>query len=94
MKKYAHYVHQKLIPDSFLILVKQPLHSRNYFENILKEDYKKAIKKLTLFCPSNPVLFNGQDYGKQNGPGTSEQSLFRLQNKFIKLPLLVMYYLT
>ena len=45
MKKYTHYVHQKLIPDSFLILVKQPLHSRNYFENILKEDYKKAIKK-------------------------------------------------
>ena len=27
-------------------------------------------------------------------PGTSDQSLFRLQNKFRKIPLLVMYYLT
>ena len=30
----------------------------------------------------------------QKGPGTSDQSLFRLQNKFRKIPLLVMYYLT
>ena len=28
------------------------------------------------------------------GPGTSDQSLFRLQNKFRKVPFLVMYYLT
>ena len=31
---------------------------------------------------------------KQKGPGNSTQSLFRLQNKFRKIPLLVMYYLT
>ena len=31
----------------------------------------------------NPVAFNGQDYEKQKGPGTSDQSLFRLQNKFL-----------
>ena len=48
-------VHQKLVPDPFLILVsntKQPLHARNSFKNkihILKEDYQKAFKKLTLF---------------------------------------------
>ena len=42
----------------------------------------------------NPVSFNGQSYQKQNGSGTSDQSLFRLQNKFRKIPLLVIYYLT
>ena len=42
----------------------------------------------------NPVPFNGQDYEKQKGPGNSDQSLFRLQNKFKKIPLLVKYYLT
>ena len=42
----------------------------------------------------NPVPFNRQNYQKQKQPGTSEQSLFRLRNKFRKTPLLVMYYLT
>ena len=41
---------------------------------------------------SNPVPFNKQNYQKQKGPGTSDQLLFRLQNKFRKNPLLVMYY--
>ena len=54
----------------------------------------KTLKKLTLFFLWNPVPFNGQSYQKQKGPGTSDQSLFRLQNKFRKIPLLVMYYLT
>ena len=60
----------------------------------MKEDYQKALKKLTLFFLSNPVPFNGQSYLKQKGPGTSDQSLFRLQNEFTKIPLLVIYYLT
>ena len=30
---------------------------------------------------------------KEKGPGTSDQSLFRLRNKFRKISLLVMYYL-
>ena len=60
----------------------------------MKEDYQKALKKVTLFFLSNPVPFNRQNYQKQKGPGTSDQSLFRLQNKFRKTPLLVMYYLT
>ena len=58
----------------------------------MKEDYQKALKKLTVFFLSNPVPFNGQIYQKQKGPGTSNQSLFRLQNKFRKIPLLVIYY--
>ena len=60
----------------------------------MKEDYQKALKKLTLFFLSNPVPFNGQSYQKQKGSGTSDQSLFRLQNKFKNIPLFVIYYLT
>ena len=60
----------------------------------MKEDYQKALEKLTLFFLSNPVPFNGQNYQKEKGPGTSGQSLFRLQNKFRKTPLSVIYYLT
>ena len=40
----------------------------------MKENYQKILKNLTLFFLSNPVPFNGQDYEKQKGPGTSDQS--------------------
>ena len=53
-----------------------------------------ALKKLTLFFLLDPVPFNGQSYQKQKGSGTSHQSLFRSQNKFRKIPLFVIYYLT
>ena len=33
----------------------------------MKEDYQKALKKLSLFFLSNPVPFNGQSYQKQKG---------------------------
>ena len=45
-----------------------------YFERGLSKDFKK-VKNVFL---SNPVSFNGQSYQKQNGPGTGDQSLFRL----------------
>ena len=64
------------------------------FKDILKDYYQKALKKVTFFFLSNPVPFNRQNYQKQKGPGTSDQPLFRLRNKFRKIPLLVMYYLT
>ena len=60
----------------------------------MKKDNQKAFKKLTLFFLSNPVRLNGQGYQKQKVPGTSNQMLFRLQNKFRKITLLVIYYLT
>ena len=60
----------------------------------MKEDYQKALKKVTSFFLSNPVPFNRKNYQKQKGPGTSDQSLFRLGNKFRKIPLLDIYYLT
>ena len=43
MKNHEENVHQKLVPDPFLIFVNNPkqlLHARNYFEN--KEYYQKA----------------------------------------------------
>ena len=60
----------------------------------MKEDYQKALKKLTLFFLLNQVAFNGESYQKQKGSGTSDQSFFRLQSKFQKIPLLVTYYWT
>ena len=60
----------------------------------MKEDYKKALKKLISYFLLNPVPFNGQSYLKQKVPGTSDQSLFRLQNNFRKIPLLVIDYQT
>ena len=60
----------------------------------LKEDYQKPLKKLTLFFLSNPIPFNGQSYKIQKGLGTRDKSLFRLQNKFKKIYLLLIYYKT
>ena len=62
----------------------------SYFERGLS----KTLKKLPLFFLSNPVPFNRQSHQKQKGPGTSDQSPFRLRNKFTNVSLLVMYYLT
>ena len=53
----------------------------------------KSLRKINFFFLLNADPFIGQDYEKQKGPGSSDQSLFRLQNKFRKIPLLVMYYL-
>ena len=53
-------MHQKLVSDSFLILVnnpEQPLHARSSFKN-KKEDYQKALKMSTLFSFLNPIPFN------------------------------------
>ena len=61
-----------------------------YFERGLSKTFKIST---LLFLPK-PVLFNAQKYQKQEGPGTSDQSLFRLQNISKKILLLVMYYLT
>ena len=91
-------MHQKLVPDPFLILVntaKQPLHAQNYFKklDILKKNCRKVLKKLTLYFLSNAIPFNGYDYKQQKEPGTSDQSLSGYKNKFRKIPLLVLNYL-
>ena len=56
-----------------------------YFERGLA----KSLKKVSLIFLANPAIFNGQSYQKQKGSGTSDQSLFRLRNKFGKIPLFV-----
>ena len=55
----------------------------------MNEDYQKALEKVTSFFLPKPVPFNRQSFQKQNGPGTSHQSLFRIWNKFRKFSLLV-----
>ena len=60
----------------------------------MKEDYQKALKKVTSFFPLNLVSFNRQKYQKQKRPGTSDHLLFMLRNKFRKILLLAMHYLT
>ena len=60
----------------------------------MKENHQKVLKKSTIVFLLKPVSLNGQDYGKQKEPGTSGQLLFRLQNRFRKISLVVMYYLT
>ena len=60
-----------------------------YFERRLS----KPLKNLTLLFLLNPIPFNGQSYQEEKEPGTSsDHSLFRLQIKFTKFSLLVMYY--
>ena len=61
-----------------------------YFERGSSNSLKK---KVTSFVLTNPFPFNRQNYKKQKEPGTSEQPLFRLRNKFRKIPPSVMYYL-
>ena len=59
----------------------------------MKEDYQKVLQMLTLFFLLNPVPLTDKVI-KQKGPRTSDQSLFRFQNKFRKIPSLVIYCLT
>ena len=61
-----------------------------YFEGGLS----KILTKVNFIFLLNPVPFNEQSYKKQLGPGTSDQSLLILKNKFRKIPFLVTYYLT
>ena len=68
-------------------------------ESLLKVRYferglSKSLKKGNFIFLSNSVPFNSQNYQKQKGLGTSDQLLFRLQNKPRKISLLVMHYLT
>ena len=50
----------------------------------LERGLSKSLKKTTLFSLLNPVPFNRENYQKQKGPGTSDQSLFRLKKQVQK----------
>ena len=53
MKESCRKVHQKLVPDPFLILVNKPKNTY-CIHYILKKDYQKVLTKLTLLFLSNP----------------------------------------
>ena len=46
------------------------------------------IKDKSIFS-SNQIPFRGEGYEKQKDPGARDQLLFRLEDKFRKIPLLV-----
>ena len=59
--------------------------------------YETQVQKNYFF--SYALSFRTQSFWidkiiKNKRPGTSDQSLFRLRDKFRKIPFLVMYYLT
>ena len=58
-----------------------------YFERGLS----KSLKKGNFLSSFEPSPFNIQNYQKQKGPGTSDQWLFSLRNKFRKISLSVIY---
>ena len=74
--------------------MQEVLFQIRYFEKELSKSLKKIFYIFFNIFFSNLVPFNRQSYQKQNGSGTSDQSLFRLQNKFKNIPLFVIYYLT
>ena len=96
MEKLWRKCASKASPRPFFLVdnPKQSLYARTFFKS--KIFWERIIKnpKLTFFFLSSPVPFNKQSYPKQKEPGTSDQSLFRLRNKFKNISLLVMYYLT
>ena len=85
------------MPDLFLTLVNNPnihcmreiLLKIRYFERGLS----KLLKKVNFIFLPNPVPFNVQ-LSKTKGAWNSDKSLFRLQNRSRRSPLLVIYYLT
>ena len=91
VRYHTENVHQKLAPDSFLILInnqKQPLHAINSFKSKVfwKRITKKALKKLSLFFLSNPVPIKnkrGLELVTSHSSGyetSSEKFLYSLYN--------------
>ena len=60
----------------------------------MKGDCQKAFKKLTYFFFQTQFLFMDKVIKKKKGSGTSDQSFLKLRNKFRKIRLFVIYYLT
>ena len=58
-----------------------------------EREWPKNVKKVNFIFSSETSPFNGRSYQKQKGSETSDQSLFRLWNKLIKIILLNIYYL-
>ena len=63
------------------------LSKTRYLERSKLETLIFIFKIKVYFSFPNQSPFNGESYQKQKGPGTSDQSLFKLQYKFGKIPL-------
>ena len=93
-------MHQKLVPESFSILVnnpKQPLHARNSFKNkIFWKGIIKNLWKVNFIFFSNPVPFNGKSYIK-NKKGlelvTSRSSGYETRHKNLFISYQISYQL-
>ena len=84
MEKSCRRWAPKASPRPFFYFGKLPktaIACKKFFwkQDILKEDYQKALTKSTLLFLPNQVPFKVQNYQKQKGSGTSDQSLFRLR---------------
>ena len=80
MEKSCRKCEPKASPRPLFYFGKQPktaIACRKLFkeEDILKGDYQRPLKRLTLCFLLNPVPFNGQSYRKQKGLRTSDHSL-------------------
>ena len=89
---------QKQVPDLFRILAnnpKQPLHTINSFKvRYFERGSSKSLKKGSFVFLFQTQSLSTDKIIKKKRPGASDQLLFRLRNKFKKVPLLVMCYLT
>ena len=59
----------------------------------MKEDYQKALKKVTSFFLLNSVPFNRQNDQKQKRPGSSDQPLYSGYEKSLEKSLYYRYVL-
>ena len=70
-------MNQKLVPDLSLTqsshCIQEIFLKIRYFE--MERGSPKIFLKVNFIFSFNPVPFNGQNYQKQKGPGTSEQLL-------------------
>ena len=95
-QNHAENVHQKLVTDPFLILVKnpkQPMHARNSFENKIfcKRIIKNPQKVYFLFQTQSLLIYKIIEKKRGLELVTSCSSDYEI---FRKIPLLFIYYLT
>ena len=88
----THFVwyHEKEIRcDIETLTIDRVLNKEHFYGGL-----SKSLEKVNFISSFELSPFNGQSYQVQKGSETSEQSLFRSQNKSKKTPLFVIYYMT
>ena len=97
MKKYDENVHWKLVPDLYWIFRNNLEYCRCIQKSLANKIFGKKIikilKKIWLQFFRTQSLYMDIVIRKHNEPGTSCQSLFRLQNMFKFFLYLVIHHL-